>query len=38
MASWERMCLILWKLDALGKRGAGGGEVGKYPLRGGRMG
>jgi hypothetical protein len=37
---WERMCLILWKLDALGKRDAGGGEmgfggrVGEHPLRG----
>ena len=35
---WERMCLILWKLDARGKRDAGGSEVGvnnQEPLRGG---
>ena len=25
---WERMNLILWKLDALGKREAGGIELG----------
>jgi hypothetical protein len=37
---WERMCFILWKLDAPGKRDAGRGEdrvggwVGEHPLRG----
>ena len=39
----ERMCLILWKPDALGKRGTGSGYVGEVgvgrwvrelPLRG----
>ena len=24
---WERICLILWKPDAPGKKDAGGGEV-----------
>lgn len=40
---WEKMHLILWKLDASGKRDAGESEVrvgewGENPLRGGRMG
>jgi hypothetical protein len=25
---WERICLILWELDAPGKTDAGGGELG----------
>jgi hypothetical protein len=38
------VCLILWKLDAPGKKDAGGGEVGvggqvgEHPLRGGGYG
>jgi hypothetical protein len=36
---WERMCLILWKFNAPGKRSSGGGEVemcgwlGEQPFR-----
>jgi hypothetical protein len=38
---WGRLSLILWKLDGLGERDTGGGEVavggqmGLHPLRGG---
>jgi hypothetical protein len=27
---WDRICLILWKLNAPGKRDAGGDEVGGW--------
>lgn len=37
---WERVCLVLWKLDAPGKQDADGSEVrvrgwvGEHPFRG----